>query len=228
MNKYRQSAANLEAVLHSSQVHLEYTGDSYNSVFYCAVLPDERENFQLKCEIDASWNTITFIIILPVNYSENTSSNLSRYIDRVNRIYSSKGAFALFDEDTVSVEKEVSFSSFVISTDSILSTILSLKANAFDFVEVLRCIGKDDDVPDDNSIASAIYYEMYPDKKVEITDMDTNDEILEEPEVSLDFDIDELIKKIGAKKAEPEAKSEAEKESEDTIEFTLSEDEELP
>lgn len=153
MNKYRQSAANLEAVLHSSQVHLEYTGDSYNSVFYYAVLPDERENFQLKCEIDASWNTITFIIILPVNYSENTSSNLSRYIDRVNRIYSSKGAFALFDEDTVSVEKEVSFSSFVISTDSILSTIISLKANAFDFVEVLRCIGKDDDVPDDNSIA---------------------------------------------------------------------------
>lgn len=69
---------------------------------------------------------------------------------------------------------------------------------------------------------------MYPDKKVEITDMDTNDEILEEPEVSLDFDIDELIKKIDAKKAELEAKSEAEKESEDTIEFTLSEDEELP
>ena len=227
MNTFQQSAANLEAVLHSSLVRLEYTGESCNSIFYCAVLPDKREDIQLKCEIDASWNTISFIIILPVIYSDNTSSNLSRYIDKVNEIYGIRGFFALFDEDAISLRKEISCSGFVISTDSILNTIFSLKANVFDFIEVLRCIGKDNDIPNDNSIASAIYYEMYTNKKVDITDEDTDDKIWEEPNGDLDFDVDELIKKIDAKIEEIEAKNKAKKDLKDTIEFTLPDDDEL-
>lgn len=90
MNTYQQSAANLETVLHSSQVRLEHTGESCDSVFYHVVLPDEREDLQLKCEIDDARNTIVFRIILPVRYSENTRTKLSHYIDRVNQIYSSK------------------------------------------------------------------------------------------------------------------------------------------
>ena len=228
MNTYQQTAANLEAVLHSSSVRLEYTGKSCNSVFYCAVLPDEREDLQLKCEIDSSWNTISFIIILPVIYSEKTSPNLSRYIDRVNQIYGSRGVFAIFDENTMSIRKEVSFSGFVISTDSIINTIFSLKANVFDFIEVLRCIGKDNDIPDNNNIASEIFYEIYPEKKPAKADEDSGDEFWEEPEEDLDFDIDYLIKKIDAKIAEIEAKNKAENDLEDTIEFTLSEGEDLP
>ena len=227
MNTYQQSAANLETVLHSPQVRLEHTGESCDSVFYHVVLPDEREDLQLKCEINDARNTIVFRIILPVRYSENTRTKLSHYIDRVNRIYSSKGIFALFDENVVSVKKDISFSSFVISADSIFSTVFSLKANAFDFIEVLRCLGKDSRVPDDNSIASAIYYEMYPDKKVEITDMDKDDEIWEETKGCLGFDIDKMIKMIDAKIAEFEAESEVERESKDAIEFILYDDEEL-
>ena len=228
MNTYQQTAANLEVVLHSSSVRLEFTWKSCNSVFYCAVLPDEREDLQLKCEIDASWNTISFIVILPVIYSENTGPNLSRYIDRVNQIYGCRGMFALFNENTMSIRKEVSFSGFVISTDSIINTIFSLKANVFDFIEVLRCIGKDKDVPDDNSVASEIFYEMYPEKKPYKAAVDSGDEFREEPEEDLDFDIDDLIKKIDAKIAEIEAKNKAEDDLEDTIEFTLSEGEDLP
>ena len=211
MNTYKHTAANLEVVLHSSSVRLEYTGKSCNSVFYCAVLPDEREDLQLKCEIDSSWNTISFIIILPVIYSEKTSPNLSRYI-----------------ENTMSIRKEVSFSGFVISTDSIINTIFSLKANVFDFIEVLRCIGKDNDIPDNNNIASEIFYEIYPEKKPAKADEDSSDEFCEEPEEDLDFDIDDLIKIIDAKIAEIEAKNKAENDLEDTIEFTLSEGEDLP
>lgn len=226
MNTYKQTAANLEVVLHSSSVRLEYTGKSCNSVFYCAVLIDEREDLQLKCEIDASWNTISFIVILPVIYSENTGPNLSRYIDRVNHIYGSRGFFALFDKDTISLRKEISFSGFVISTDSIINIIFSLKANVFDLVEVLRCIGKDKDVPDDNSVASEIFYEMYPEKKPDKAAVDSGDEFREEPEEDLDFDIDDLIKKIDAKIAEIEAKNTAEEDLEDTIDFQISEDHE--
>lgn len=226
MNIYRQTAANLEEVLHSPQFRLEYTGKYRSSVFYCAILPDQREDLQLKCEIDASWNTISFVIILPVIYSENTSPNLSCYIDRVNRIYGSRGFFALFDEDTLSIRKEVSCSGFAISTDSILNTILSLKANVFDFIEVLRCIGKDNDVTDDNSIASAIYYEIYPEKKPVNSDDNPDDDFWERIEENLDFDIDDLIKKIDAKIAEIEAKNTAEEDLEDTIDFQISEDHE--
>ena len=226
MNTYKHTAANLEVVLHSSSVRLEYTGKSCNSVFYCAVLPDEREDLQLKCEIDSSWNTISFIIILPVIYSEKTSPHLSRYIDRVNQIYGSRGIFAIFDENTMSIRKEVSFSGFVISTDSIINTIFSLKANVFDFIEVLRCIGKDNDIPDNNNIASEIFYEIYPEKKPVNSDDNPDDDFWERIEENLDFDIDDLIKKIDAKIAEIEAKNTAEEDLEDTIDFQISEDHE--
>ena len=134
----------------------------------------------------------------------------------------------MFDENTVSIRKEVSFSGFVISTDSIINTIFSLKTNVFDFIEVLRCIGQDNDIPDNNNIASEIFYEIYPEKKPAKADEDSGDEFCEEPEEDLDFDIDDLIKKIDAKIAEIEAKNKAENDLEDTIEFTLSEGEDLP
>lgn len=198
MKNYTQSAANLEAAMHAFPIGSIHTGKMCSETYHHAVLTDEREHFELICAIDSSWETITFRMILPVVYSSETTSELSRYIDKVNHLYSSRGCFSLFDENTMAIEKEIFFSRFVISTDLILSILFSMKANAFDFIEAFRSIGQGMDVADDNGIAAALYYEMYPEKRVMNPNEDIDEKEKEEPDDNLDFALDELIGMIGS------------------------------
>ena|GEM_PF-6822472 len=222
MKFFRQSTANLEAALNTSPINLNYKGKACSEIFYHAVLTDEREDFELKCEIDSSWETITLRMFLPVVYSNKTMYNLLEYIDKVNQFCSNRGRFSLFDDDMMLIEKELSFSGFIISTDSILSEIFLMKANTFDFINALRCIGKGSDVPDDDSIASTIYYEIHPDGD------GIADDFLKKPKKPVNIDFGEMIKIINSMIKKSETTDNAETTTGDTIEVELFDDEELP
>ena len=165
MKKFKQTAANLEAAIQSSLIRLKYSGEVGVTCYYYGVFTRENEDINLDCFISEPGKELNLKITLPVPCCEKAKPCLRRYIDRINLICAGKGHFEFNDCDVILVSKKISFSSFVISADSILAAIFSLKANAFDFADVLRCIGKDSKVPDDNGIASAIYYAMYPEKK---------------------------------------------------------------
>lgn len=227
MNKYQMSADNLSTVMHSSVFDQIYSDSECKTVFYDSILCDDRENFRIKCEIDSSWKTIEFQLLLPVSYDDEIIPELSSYIKKVNQIYGYRGLFELFDEDLVSLSKEISFSSFYISVDSIYEVIYSLKANAFDFIDTLRYISNGDPVPNDKSIASSLYYEMYPEKRIDDTDEPTIDEDDEQDiDLDLDIDMDDLISRIDAWFEKNRANNANETALGDTIEALINDEEE--
>ena len=193
MTTYEITSNNLISALRFQRIQILHTYNSAESTRYCAKLVIEDKLFPFKCEINDK--KVIFQLSFPVCFDSETEQYVQKYIDMVNVIYGTRGTLKIDGIGGVVLLKELSFSNFYLSKYTLNYTIYGIKSQIAEYAETIQNIGKGVHIPDDNSIASSLLYEM-PFVTLLRDNSRSPNSISENTPNS--FSIDEMIRRIDA------------------------------